>query len=162
MIVRNIPMNPVILAAAIGALATLIVALIAHFSARRREYQLKNLQFKLDRYADFLGGFADIGSDHPTREANMRVAEAINVMNLIASRQVLSHVYELLDYVNSHGSVRGDGQYSVREQDEIVRKIVLAIRRDLGEEAPNLADFRFRAISGGGAPESPRGRAGSA
>jgi len=138
-------MNIAILTAVIGALATLIVALMSHFSARRREHQLKNLQFKLDKYADFLGGFAEIGSANKTRDAHLKIANAVNTMNLFASREVLSNVYGLLDYVSSH---RGDS-YSVAEQDRIIQRIILAIRQDLGESTSDLTNFSFRTISPG-------------
>jgi hypothetical protein len=94
-------MQTAILVAIIGALATLLVAVCAHFLQQRREHRLKNLQFKLDRYADFLGGFAEIGSKHKTYEAHLKIANSENAMkvNLIASREVLQHVYSLLDYI---------------------------------------------------------------
>ena len=85
-------MQTAISVAVIGALATLIVAVCAHFLQQRREHRLKNLHFKLDRYADFLGGFAEIGSKHKTYEAHLKIADSVNVMNLIASREVLQHV----------------------------------------------------------------------
>jgi hypothetical protein len=138
-------MNVAILTAAIGALATLVVALISHFSARKREYQLKNLQFKLDKYTEFLGGFAEIGNANKTREAHLKVANAVNTMNLFASREVFSSVYGLLDYVSNH---QGDS-YSTVVQNEIIRKIILAIRHDLGESTSDVAGFSFRTISPG-------------
>jgi hypothetical protein len=115
-----------------------------------KENQLKNLQFKLDRYADVLGGFAEIGSKQKTHEAHLRIANAVNTMNLFASREVLEHVYRLLDYVSGHQ----DHSYSREKQDEIIRKIILAIRSDLGGKTSNLTDFPFRTISPGTSGQS--------
>lgn len=103
------------------------------------------MQFKLDRYADFLGGFAEIGSADKTREAHLRIANAVNVMNLMASREVLEHVYRLLDYIRTHK----DESYSVAQQDEIIRHIILAIRSDLGQGTFGFTEFPFRTISPG-------------
>jgi hypothetical protein len=136
-------MNAAIWAATVGGLATLLVATISHLFSRRREYQLKNLQFKLDRYADFLGGFAEIGSEQKTHEAHLRIASAVNTMNLFASREVLEHVYALLEYVRSHQ----DQSYSRERQEEIIRKIIVAIRSDLGGKTSDLSNFAFRMIS---------------
>jgi hypothetical protein len=146
-------MNGAIWAATVGGLATLFVAVISHFFSRRREYQLKNLQFKLDRYADFLGGFAEIGSEQKTPEAHLRIANAVNTMNLFASREVLEQVYALLQYVGDHR----DQSYSREKQDEIICKIILAIRSDLGGKTSDLASFAFRTISPGrsGPGETP-------
>jgi hypothetical protein len=143
-------MNTAISASAISAVAILMVAVISHFFARRREHQLKNLEFKLDRYADFLGAFAEMGSERKTYKAHLRVANAVNTMNLFASRDVLNHVYRLLEYVSSHS----DSTYSVVEQDKIIGKIILSIRADLGEKTSNFAGFLFRTISPGNPMQS--------
>ena len=103
------------------------------------------MQFKLDRYADFLGGFAEIGSANKSHEAHLRIANSVNVMNLMASGDVLRHVYSLLDYVRTHR----DDSYSVAEQDDIIQQIILAIRKDLGQPTADFAEFRFRTISPG-------------
>ncbi|MBZ5665684.1 MAG: hypothetical protein LAO30_13865 [Acidobacteriia bacterium] len=138
-------MNTALWVAVIGALATLIAATITHFLARRREYQLRELQFKLDRYVDFLGGFAEFGSATKSHEVHLRIASAVNVMNLIASREVLEQVYRLFDYIRTHK----DGSYSIVEQDEIIRQIILAIRGDLGQTTADIMKFQFRVISPG-------------
>ena len=131
-----------ILVAVIGALATLIAATIAHILQRRREHMLRSLQFKLDRYADLLGSFAAIGSAQKTYEARVRIASAVNTMNLIASREVLEQVYSLLDYIQ-----RSESSYSRDEQDAIIRRIIHVIRQDLGQKTSGLKDFPFRTFS---------------
>ncbi|MGA9040794.1 MAG: hypothetical protein WB421_09685 [Terriglobales bacterium] len=138
-------MNAAIWTAIICAWATLVAATLSHYFSRKREHQLKNLQVKIDRYAEFLGGFAEIGSENKTHEAHLRIANAVNLMNFFSSREVLEHVYMLLDYVSGH---QGDS-YSVNKQNETIRKIILAIRTDLGEKTSNLSDFSFRTISPG-------------
>lgn len=136
-------MNAAILAAVITGLVTLLVAVISHFFARRRDYQLRNLQFKLDKYGELFAAFAEIGTKARTKEGELRFATALNTINLFAGHEVLLRVYELVNYINAHREM----PYSVDEQDEIVKKIVLAIRRDLGEAASDLADFPFRMFS---------------
>ncbi len=66
-------------------------------------------------------------------------------MNLIASREVLQHVYWLLDYIRRNN---GDS-YSVAKQDVIIRSIILAIRKDLGQSTSDVQVFPFRTISPG-------------
>ena len=134
--------------AIIAGLVTFAAAVIAYFLERRREHKLKELEFRLDRYKDFLAAFAEIGSGYKTHEAHLKLANAVNSMNLIASRPVLNHVYSLIDYVQSH---RGPS-YSVAEQDEIIRQIILAIRDDLGQDTSAFRDFSFRTISPGTRP----------
>ncbi len=137
--------NHVLLVAIIGALATLIAAVIGQFLNRRREIKLQELKFKLDRYMDFLSGFSEMGSIYKSYEAHRKLANSVNLMNLIASREVLEKVHDLLDYIGTH---RGD-DYSIEQQDNIIRSIILAIRKDLGQKVLRFKDFNFRTISPG-------------
>jgi len=141
-------MQTAVLAAPVAAASTLAAALIADFLQRRRDSRLKNLEFKLDRYEEFLAGFAEMGSQRKTHEAHLKIANAVNTMNLWASPPVLRQVYSLLDYVQSNSS----SSYSVAEQDRIIRRIIQEIRRDLGQSTSGLQDFPFRTISPGTRP----------
>ena len=138
-------MNVEIKVAIIAGLVTFAATIIAYFLERRRERQLKELEFRFDRYKDFLAAFAEMGSSYKTHEAHLKLANAVNSMNLIASRPVLNHAYSLIDYVQTH---RGSS-YSVAEQDEIICRIILAIRDDLGQNTSEFQGFPFRTISPG-------------
>ena len=142
-------MNLQLVIAIIAASATLLGAMVAHYFTRRRELGLKELTFKLDKYAEFLAGFAEMGSKHKTYEAHLKIASSVNTLNLIASNEVLVRVYELLDYVSQH---RGKN-YSIEEQDRILNNIVLSVRKDLGQRhGKEFEMFKFRLISPGIAP----------
>jgi len=139
-------METAITVALIGGMVTLATALFAHLFARQRELKQKELEFKLDRYKEFLSGFAEIGSGYKSYEAHLKIANAVNTINLIGSVEVLKSTYELLDYVSSH---RGN-EYPVEEQDRIINKIVIAIRKDLSQTYKGeIGQLRFRTISPG-------------
>jgi len=138
-------MQIAILVALIGALATLIAGIITNSLQRRREHDLRNLEFKVSRYVDFLGAFGEIGSGRKSCEAHLRIANTVNSMNLIASRSVLQEVYSLFDYIGSNR----EASYSVVEQVAIIRRIIQAIRKDLGQSDSDLKDFPFRTFSPG-------------
>jgi hypothetical protein len=141
--------NYVMTVALIGALATLIAAVVGQYLNRRREVKLQELKFKLDRYMDFLSGFSEMGSSYKSYEAHRKLANSVNLMNLIASREVLEKVHDLLDYIGTH---QGE-DYSVEQQDNIIRSIILSIRKDLGQKVSQFKDFKFRTISPGIKPD---------
>jgi hypothetical protein len=142
-------MNLQLWVALIAASATLLSAVFTLYFTRQREIKLKELAFKLDKYADFLTGFSELGSRNKTYEAHLKLTNSVNTLNLIASNEVLTHVYRLLDYVSQH---RGES-YSVEEQDRILNAIILSIRKDLGRShGKEFEGFRFRLISPGIAP----------
>ncbi|MEL4304660.1 hypothetical protein [Methanococcoides sp. LMO-2] len=135
-------MEAIIWVAVIGAFTSIIVYLVD----RRREHKLKELEFRLDIYSEFLSGISDLGSESKTHEAHLKVAQSISKMNLIASPEVLSNVNKLLDYINA---ARNGAPYTQAEQDKILRQIIIAIRKDIKQEESNLRDFDFRIISPG-------------
>ncbi|MCK4255984.1 hypothetical protein KAX35_03770 [candidate division WOR-3 bacterium] len=134
----------------IGALATILAAIIAQFLNRRREVKLEELKFKLNCYTDFLSGIAMLGGTHKNYESHLKFAHSINTMNIISSKEVLDCVNELLDYIGTYSG----SNYSIQEQDEIIRKLILAIRKDLGQNVGGgLSEFPFRTISPGIRPD---------
>ena len=139
-----------ILVAIIGAFVTLSVFFIGEFYTRNREVRQKEIEFKLQKYNDFLGGFAEIGSGTKTYAAHLKFANAINTCNIIASKKTLGNMYALLDYVSTHNG----SDYSIKEQDAIIQNIILSIREDLGQSSFEFQDFPFRTISPGGSPEN--------
>jgi hypothetical protein len=139
-------MDTAITIAIIGGIFTLIAALFAHLFTRQRELKQKELEFKFDRYKEFLSGFAEIGSAYKSYEAHLKMANALNTINLIGSIEVLKSTYELLDYLSSR---RGD-DYSVEEQNRIINEIVIAIRKDLSQAYKGeVGQQRFRVVSPG-------------
>ncbi|HEX8846520.1 MAG TPA: hypothetical protein VF791_17870 [Pyrinomonadaceae bacterium] len=142
-------MNLQLWVAIIAASVTMMSAVFTLYFTRRREIKLRELSFKLDKYADFLTGFSVMGSRHKTYEAHLKLTDSVNTLNLIASSEVLTHVYELLDYVSQYQGA----SYSVEEQDRILNQIILSIRKDLGRShGREFEGFKFRLISPGLAP----------
>lgn len=139
-------METTIMVALIGGIFTLAVALFVHLFTKQRELKQKELEFKLDRYKEFLSGIAEIGSKYKSYEAHLKIANAVNTINLIGSVEVLKNTYELLNYIMSH---RGD-KYDIEQQDRIINKIILSMRKDLSQNyKKEIGQFMFRTISPG-------------
>ena len=135
-------MNLAILTTTTGAFATLLVTLVGHFLSRIHETRVEELKIKLERYQELLTSFTQLGR---VNEAQLKFANSMNAMNLMASKPVLDSIYTLVDYIQTHSD---KPSYSVGEQDRIVSKIILAMRREIGTGTKSFGSFGFRVISG--------------
>ena len=133
-----------VLVAIVGGILAILAAIITHYLMRIRDLEMKEAEYKLERYNDFLASFAEIGSGFKPYEAHVRFENAVNTLNLVASYEVLVLIYELLKYIETHKGA----EYSVHDQDKILNKMILEIRRDLHPRTiKNFEQFEFRIIS---------------
>lgn len=139
-------MNIPILVAIIGAISATLAAILGHLFTRRREVRLAELKFKLDLYLEFLTSATELGGGSRRYESRLRFSKAVNSMNVIASKRVLTRINHLLDHVS--GS-RQDN-FSAKTQDELLRQIIFQMRSDLGQVIDESeSSFEFRTISPG-------------
>jgi hypothetical protein len=126
-------------AALVTALATIFGYFISSALERRRALRLRELEFRLDRYKEFLQALCEFGANR-TYATQLRFANSLNVVLLIGSANLLEAVKELVDNYN-------DEKSSGEKQILILNRIMLAMRRDLNDaESKHLAEFQFPII----------------
>lgn len=120
--------------------------IITHYLIKRRELEIREAEHKLERYKDFLASLAGIGSGYKTYEAHVNFTNAANTINLIASKEILEAVYELVDYAQTH---KGES-YNISDQSRILNKLILEMRRDLHPKtSKDFRQFEFHFFSHG-------------
>ncbi|CAD6491217.1 MAG: hypothetical protein LAKADJCE_00081 [Candidatus Argoarchaeum ethanivorans] len=130
----------------VGGILSILAATISHYFIKRRELDIRDAEHKLERYNYLLESFAGIGSGYKTYEAHVHFTNAVNTLNLIASKKVLEAVYELVDYIQTP---KGES-YNISDQDRITNKLILEIRRDLHSKTlKDFKQFEFRIKSHG-------------
>ena len=130
----------------VGGTLSILAAITTHYLMKRRELKMREAEHKLERYNDFLASLAGIGSGYKTYEAHVHSANAINTLSIVASKKVLEAVYEMVDYIQPHEG-KSD---NISEQDRILNKLILEIRRDLyPKTSKDFRQFKFRLISHG-------------
>ncbi|MBE9595037.1 MAG: hypothetical protein IMF19_16345 [Proteobacteria bacterium] len=135
-----------VLVVVVGGILSILAAITTHYLIKRRELEIREAEHKLKRYKDFLASLAGIGSGYKTYEAHVHFTNAANTLNLIASKKVLEAVYELVDHVQTH---KGEG-YNISEQNRILNKLILEIRRDLHPKtSKDFRQFEFHFFSHG-------------
>ena len=127
-----------VLAAIVSGILVIFAAIYTNYRTREKDLKMKEYEHKLERYKEFLGSFAEIGGRFKTYEAHIRFANAVNTLNIVASKDVLEEVY---------GLVKQAG-YSTNDQDETFKKVILVIRRDLHPKTiENFERFEFPVLS---------------
>ena len=128
----------------VGGILSILAVITTHYLIKRRELEIREAEHKLERYNDLLASFAGIGSGYKTYEAHIHFTNAINTLSLIANKKVLEAAYELVDYIN-----KGESD-NTSEQDRILNKLILEIRRDLHTKtSKDFRQFEFHIISHG-------------
>ncbi len=123
------------------------VAIAVYWSGKRREIALVEARYRFDLYGELFDAMTDLnrstGDDYKLSRAKARLARSLNRINLCAGPQVLSHVNELLDFLNQHR----DREFDVTRLSAICNGLVLAIRReakDPGARELEAQKARFR------------------
>jgi hypothetical protein len=143
--------------ASLGALVTVAGYFLSNSLERRRTLRLRETEFRLDRYKEFLLAFSDLAGN-PTYEAWLRFSNGINTILLIGSADLLGCVRELVDNFNDEAGTMDD-------QHRIMQRILFHMRGDLGaRDADRLAGFKFPVVvppvypETGGRTKSPKTR----
>lgn len=136
--------------ATIGAVIIVIVFCVTYAVMQMREQKLFRNAVKLKAYEEFFHAITEInvayGDEAGLKRGKMHLARALNRLNMVASREVLTRVNELLEYLNEVQ----DNDFDQLKELNILNTLVRAIRNDLDPASAKEfeeAQFRFRFYS---------------
>lgn len=141
-------MNEDILAVLVVAVVLAGIAIAVYWSVKRRELALVESRYRSDLYGELFDAMTDLnrstGDDYKVSRAKARLSRSLNRINLCAGPHVLTHVNELLDFLNQHR----DREFDVTRLSAICNSLVLAIRKEAGDPGVRTleeqkARFRF-------------------
>jgi hypothetical protein len=141
--------NTQLTAALIGGVVALCVALLSNILDRKRALRLKETEFKIARYQEFL--FTLSAGSNRNYKTQLDFVKSLNVISLMASEKVLKQVNALVEnYNNPEGTT--DAQAA------IIKRIIFEMRCDLGgkREAQVFANFEFPIIFPDIPPDEPQ------
>lgn len=125
--------------ALLGGMGTGIGYFISNRLERQKELRLREIEFRLERYREFLLAFIDEYSQG-TFESQLRFVNCTNVILLIGSPPLLIEIKKLVDNFN-------DEKGTVEQQWEIMDSILLQMRHDLNTvDSEAMKTFRFPLI----------------
>jgi hypothetical protein len=143
-------MNTQLTVALIGAVVVLLGHLLSNFLDRRRTLRLKEIEFKITRYQDFLFALSAFSSNR-SYDTQLDFVKSLNVINLMGSKKVLTQVKALVENYNSPEGT-ADASWT------IINRIIFEMRSDLGgkRESQGLAAFEFPIVVTDVSPDKPQ------
>ncbi|NTW92218.1 MAG: hypothetical protein HGA40_02080 [Methanoregulaceae archaeon] len=133
-----------------GVIVVIAAVCVTYLYAENRELRLVRSRYCLNVYEELFQAVTELnvaGTDvYKLEKGKKRLAYTLNRLNLVASKEVLIQVNELLDFLNE----TPDGNYDVLRQLNILNNILKAARRDLDPASARVleeAGFRFRFYS---------------
>ncbi|MGD9109495.1 MAG: hypothetical protein PVG93_01015 [Phycisphaerales bacterium] len=144
-------MNDTIIVAIITVSGSLIVAAITFYLTKKHELSVQWRNEKLNHYKALLSSISDLAVDGTDKDdANKRFALAVNTISLVAPQYVISAL------MNFHDEVKFSNLNRTPERhDEMLKKLMLAIRKDIGITKQDDVDkFNFHLI--GSSPQKTK------
>jgi len=142
-------MNANVTIAIITVAGSVVVAALSYFLTKRQQREAEWRTSKLKHYKALLSAISDLACEDPGTEAHQRFASAFNTIGLVAPQPVID---ALVDF---HNEIRISNLEKTPERhDELLVKLILAIRADLDVRPPDdPASFQFHLV--GSPPKKP-------
>lgn len=141
-------MDTSVFVAVITASGSILAGALAFYLTKRHQWKVEWQHEKLNHYKVLLSSLSDLAVDGIDKEgANQRFALAVNTIALVAPQYVIDAL------MNFHNEVKySNPDKSAKRHDELLRKLILAIRKDIGLSKEDREDqFIFHLI--GSAPK---------
>jgi hypothetical protein len=136
-------MDAAVIVALITVPGSIIGAALSFYLTKRHERMMEWQREKINHYKAFLSAITDVSNNKFDESALQKLANASNELAIIAPQEVIMTWMNLFDEISSPN-------FTKDRQDELMKKLVLSIRRDIN--LPNKDDplsFSFELIAGG-------------
>jgi hypothetical protein len=131
--------------AIIAAATSLVGAALSFLFASRREREADWRKIKFEHYREFMNSLSSIVGPDATPDGNRSFAQACNTVQLVASKPVIELLHDFRDEIAT-----SNPHWSKERHDELLSKLIRAIRADLGmSAASNPADLSIRLWTSG-------------
>lgn len=126
----------------IGGIAT---AALSYFFTKQRELAAQWRENKINHYKVLLTAVSDLAGDNPGPDVHYRFALAVNTIAIVAPQPVVEAILAFHDEIKASNS-----QNRTQERhDELLGRLVLAIRADLGiRPKDDPTTFRYHLVGG--------------
>ena len=134
-------MDTSVVVSIVTAAGSLLVASATFFLTKRYQAKSEWQQKKLDHYRELLSAMSDTAQKTDLHEAVKRFALAVSTICLVAPQHVIQALMELHDEIRLSNPNK-----SQEKHDECVRKLMLAIRKDIGlsgKDEPGTFNFHI-------------------
>jgi hypothetical protein len=140
---------PAIIVAVVGVVGSVVAAALSYFFTKRAQREAQWRESKLSHYRALLSAISDLAVDNHDLEAHRRFALAVNTVALVGPQEVVEAVLRF------HTGIQASNpQRTLELHDQLLTKVMLAIRRDLGmRPRDNASTFSYHLV--GAPPKAP-------
>jgi hypothetical protein len=121
-------MDTSVFVAVITASGSILAGALTFYLTKRHQWKVEWQHQKLNHYKVLLSSLSDLAVDGTDKEeANQRFALAVNTTAIVAPQYVITALIDFHDEVK-----RSNPNKSPERHDELLKKLLLAIRKDIG------------------------------
>lgn len=128
--------------ALVSALSALIVAGVGagltYVLTKRREQEVEWRKLKLEHYRTYLAALSGVVSSRSTSDNQVRYAEAVNNLQLVAPDMVIAALYNYQDIIKYNSAV------SVEAHNTALTELLRKMREDVHPSLSGRYQLRFR------------------
>ncbi|MFC1677214.1 hypothetical protein ACFL3G_09155 [Planctomycetota bacterium] len=137
-------MSVSVIATIITVLGSAIVAAITFCLTKKHELSVQWRNEKLNHYKALFSSISELADNGIKQEgAGKRFALAVNTIFLVAPQYVISALMDFCDEIQSSNLNK-----SSERHDELLKKLVLAVRKDIGlVKGDNIDNFKIHLMS---------------
>jgi hypothetical protein len=133
----------VLIPAFVSLATAFVVAIVTNFFTKRREREADWRKLKLEQYREYMLALSGVVTGRVTREAQLRYADAVNSMNLVAPQKVLLALQDFQKEISYLNKRRSDERH-----DKLLSLLVWEMRKDLYSGSSAVPkDFAFRLLA---------------
>jgi len=136
-------MDSTIIIAGISLLGSIIIASLSYYFTKKQQISKEWREAKINHYKVLISSLSDLAIDDLDKEeANIRFADAVNTIALIAPQNVITAL------MNFHDEVKLSNQNKSQENhDKLLIELLLAIRKDIKiSKRDNPDTFNFHLV----------------
>ncbi|MEZ4808761.1 MAG: hypothetical protein R2819_00260 [Allomuricauda sp.] len=136
-------MDSAIIIALISLAGSIIVASMTYYLSKKEGIRKEWRNEKINHYRKLLSSISDLAIDGQNiDEANLRFAEAVNTIGLVAPQAVVTAL------MNFHDEIKfSNPNKSIKKHDELLVELILEIRKDIKIQSKDKKDsFKFHLV----------------
>ncbi|MBT2558488.1 hypothetical protein J7E24_11885 [Hymenobacter sp. ISL-91] len=123
----------------VTAVSAVIVAGLTYYLTKRREQEIEWRKLKLEHYRTYMAALSGAIGSRTSAESQIRYADAVNTLQLVAPEKVLAALYNFQDEIKYSNSSK-----TTESHDDYLTKLLIEMRADIHPSLKHDKGLKFR------------------
>ena len=141
-------MDTSIAIAVVSPAVAVVGSAILFFLTKRKEREADQQRNRFEFYREFINALSGTVGNDSTPDGQRAFTKACNILSLLAPQRVLNALYEFRSEISVNNLSRSEDRH-----DELLTKLILEIRRELGIRSDFDRKFRIRLWTSSSEPQ---------